>query len=227
MTSKPHGGSVRPASPRRSLLALGATGLLAGGVAVVASDLTSATPAEAATLTGTTGWINVVTDHGADPSGVNDSTAAFQAAIASFTASSPVNSAKCGVVYIPAGTYTISSTLTCTTVPVYFVGDGAWATTVSYTGSGDCFRIYDSSTYGTRSKFGGGIVGIAIDGAKATGAATGLHVGDLLQYEVDLTVRNFQQGASIGVHFDNQYYWTEQMFGRIYASSCTRHVVFD
>jgi Pectate lyase superfamily protein len=227
LTSKLHGGSVRPASSRRSLLALGATGLLAGGMAVVATDLTSATPADAATLTGTTGWINVVTDHGADPSGVNDSTAAFQAAIASFTASSPVNSAKCGVVYIPAGTYTISSTLTCTTVPVYFVGDGAWATTVSYTGSGDCFRVYDSSTYGTRTKFSGGIIGITIDGAKATGAATGLHVGDLLQYEVDLTVQNFQQGASIGVHFDNQYYWTEQMFGRIYASSCTKHVVFD
>ena len=104
---------------------------------------------------------------------------------------------------------------------------GAWATTILYYGSGDCLRIYDNSTYGNRAKFGGGIVGITIDGANATGAATGLHVGDLLQYEVDLTVQNFKQAGSIGVHLDNNYYWTEQLFGRIYAQRCASHVVFD
>jgi hypothetical protein len=56
---------------------------------------------------------------------------------------------------------------------------------------GDCFRVYDDSVYGTRTKFGGGFVGITIDGAHAQGASAGLHVGDLLQYEVDLTVQNF------------------------------------
>jgi hypothetical protein len=96
-----------------------------------------------------------------------------------------------------------------------------------YTGTGDCFRIYDSKTYGSRTKWAGGIAGITIDGTKAGAGSSGLHVGDLLQYEVDLTVQNFYGTGSIGVHFDNNYYWMEQFFGRIYAQNCTSHVVFD
>jgi Pectate lyase superfamily protein len=215
---KLHSGSRPAASTRRSLLAMGATGLLAGGVAVTITDVTSKTRADAATAT-TPDWVNV-TSYGADPTGASDSTSAFKSAIAAVASAG-------GVIYIPAGTYTISSTLTCTTVPVYFVGDGAWATIISFTGTGGCFRIYDSSTYGSRTKFAGGIAGITIDGAKAGSGAAGLHVGDLLQYEVDLTVQNFYGTNSIGVHFDNNYYWMEQLFGRIYASNCTSHVVFD
>jgi hypothetical protein len=204
---------------------MGATGLLAGGVAVAVTDATTKTAADAAT-TGTPDWVDVtaIPNNPADPTGVNDSTSAFTAAIAALPSGG-------GVVYIPAGTYKISSTVKCTTVPVYFVGDGAWATTISFTGTGDCFYIYDSSTYGSRTKFGGGFVGITIDGTHAGANATGLHVGDLLQYEVDLTVQNFQTNTAgdtrIGVHFDNQYYWTEQLFGRIYAQNCSSHVVFD
>jgi pectate lyase-like protein len=226
LASKLHGGSPRASSTRRSLLAMGATGLLAGGAAVAITDVTSKTPADAATTSTTTDWVNV-TSYGADPTGAIDSTSAFQSAIDSFTATTPSNSAGCGVVYIPAGNYKISGTVNCPTVPVYFVGDGAWATTVLFYGSGDCFRIYDKSTYGSRTKFGGGFVGITIDGTNATGAATGLHVGDLLQYELDLTVQSFSQAGSIGVHLDNNYYWTEQLFGRIYAQKCASHVVFD
>ena len=77
--------------------------------------------------------------------------------------------------YTPAGTYMFISTLTCTTVPVYFLGDGAWATIIEFSGTGDCFRIYDGSTYGSRKKFAGGIVGITIDGAGAGAGSSGVH----------------------------------------------------
>ena len=202
---------------------MGATGLVAGGAAFAISDSTGKAQAAASTTSAATpDWINVASSgYGADPTGASDSTTAFENAI------SAAASAGGGVVYIPAGTYTISSTLTCTTVPVYFVGDGAWATVISFTGTGDCFRVYDSSTYGGRKKFGGGFVGITIDGAKAGAGSTGLHMGDLLQYELDLTVQNFSGTGSIGVHLDNNYYWTEQLFGRIYAQYCASHVVFD
>ena len=205
------------------MLAMGATGLLAGGAVAAIGDTTAPTRADAATTsTSTPDWINVASSaYGADPTGASDSTAAFKSAI------SAAASAGGGVIYVPAGTYTISSTLTCTTVPVYFVGDGAWATTISFTGTGDCFRIYDSSTYGGRTKFAGGFAGITIDGTKAGAGSAGLHVGDLLQYELDLTVQNFYGTGSIGVHLDNNYYWTEQLFGRIYAQNCASHVVFD
>lgn len=208
---------------RRSLLAMGAKGLLAGGAAVAVSDTVGATQADAATTgTATPDWINVASStYGADPTGANDSTTAFRNAIAAAT------SAGGGVVYIPAGTYAISDTLTCETVPVYFVGDGPWATVIAFSGTGDCFRIYDSTIYGQRTKFAGGFVGITIDGAKAGAGSTGLHVGDLLQYELDLTVQNFYGTGSIGVYLDNNYYWTEQLYGRIYAQNCASHVVFD
>jgi hypothetical protein len=196
---------------------------LAGGAAAAVGDLAARTPADAATTsTNTPDWINVAASpYNADPTGAADSTTAFTSAIAAAA------TAGGGVVYIPAGTYTISSTLTCTTVPVYFVGDGPWATIISYTGSGDCFRIYDSSTYNGRKTFAGGFLGITLNGARAKAGATGLHVGDLLQYELDLTVQDFYGTGSIGVHLDNNYYWTEQLYGRIYAQNCTSDVVFD
>jgi hypothetical protein len=216
---------------------MGATGLLAGGAATALVETVGSGRASAAVTpipdTGTPDWVNV-TSYGADPTGVQDSTGAFKSALTALAGPSSgttptTTGAGFGVIYIPAGSYKISGTLDCTTVPVYFVGDGAWATTISFTGTGDCFRVYDSSEYGTRTKFGGGFVGITIDGTNAgtTGPSTGLHVGDLLQYELDLTVQNFKQAGSIGVHLDNNYYWTEQLYGRIYASACASHVVFD
>ena len=158
MAPNPHGGARRLPSTRRSLLAMGATGLLAGGAAVAIGDIAGAAQASAAVTpiadTGSPDWVNV-TAYGADPTGAKDSTAAFNSAIKALgdpvAGASPVTTtgAGCGVIYIPAGTYVISSTITCTTVPVYFVGDGAWATVISFTGTGDCFRVYDSSEYGT------------------------------------------------------------------------------
>jgi hypothetical protein len=215
---------------------MGATGILASGAAVALVGATGTAQASAAVTaipdTGTPDWVDV-TAYGADPTGTNDSTNAFTAALAalakpSSSATPPTTTgAGFGVLYMPAGTYKISSTLTCITVPVYFVGDGAWATTISFTGTGDCFRVYDNSTYGTRTHFGGGFIGLTIDGANAGGASTGLHVGDMLQYELDLTVQNFNQAGSIGIHLDNNYYWCEQLFGRVYVAACTSHVVFD
>jgi hypothetical protein len=207
-------------------------GLLAGGGAIAIGQAVTNSPASAATrtaaaatataATGTTGlpgWVNVVSC-GADPSGVTDSTTAIQSAISALPATG-------GVVYLPAGTYLVSGTLTCTTVPAYFQGDGAWATTLAFTGTGDCVRVYDPTTYSSRTRYSGGFAGITIDGAGAGPGSAGLHVGDLLQYDLDLAVQNFKGAGSIGLHLDNAYYWTEQLRGRVYAQACASHVVFD
>jgi len=209
------------------LVQAGAGVLAAGGVVALVSGATSsrASAATAGAMTaagaaaGASGWVSVVS-FGADPSGATDSTAAIQAAISALPATG-------GVVYLPAGTYQVSSTLTCTTVPAYFQGDGAWATTLAFTGTGDCVRIYDPTGYSSRTRFSGGFCGITIDGASAKPGAVGLHLGDLLQYQFDMTVQNFTGAGSIGIHLDNAYYWTEQLRGRIYAQNCASHVVFD
>ena len=168
--------------------------------------------------------------YGAAGNGSTDDTTAIQAAVTACIAGGG------GVVYLPAGNYKTSSTITAliptgtgnssgTGAAVRIQGDGNWATTVSYYGSGDCLRIYS-----TEYPYGGGIAGLTIDGAhsSASAASTGLHMGDIFHYEVAITVQNFSQFAgSIGIHFDNQYAWTEQLYGRVYAQNCTSHVVFD
>jgi hypothetical protein len=219
LLAESHNGAARLSASRRSLLKKSATGLLVGTGAVAIGAAGGRPRAAAAATVATPDWVNVVS-YGADPTGAVDSTSAIQDAIGALPKTG-------GVVYLPAGAYQVSSTLTCTTVPAYFLGDGAWATTLKFTGTGDCVRIYDPTTYSSRTRYAGGFSGITIDGTGAGAGSSGLHVGDLLQYELDLTVQNFTGTGSIGVHLDNAYYWTEQLHGRIYAQYCTSHVVFD
>jgi len=91
------------ATRRRLVLA----GALAGAAELAAATGIlpgTSTAADAATTEdGTTDWINVVSAYGADPTGAADSTTAIQDAIAAC----PVG----GVVYFPAGSYTVSSPL--------------------------------------------------------------------------------------------------------------------
>jgi hypothetical protein len=171
-------------------------------------------------------WLNVVTEYEADPTGADDSTAAIQNAL------NAAISTGGGVVYLPAGRYKTSSTITGNVqdTTVQILGDTVWNTQISYYGTGDCLRLYDSSAYGTRTSHGSRIGGLTIDGANTGSGApsAGLHAGDILQFSCDITVQNFSQApGSVGIHFDNTYYWTEQLSGRIYAQNCGTNVMFD
>lgn len=199
---------------------------LSGTSAAVHDDGSNATHLvnQATSGPSTSSPFNVLT-FGADPTGTNSSATAIQNAVnAAVTAGG-------GVVYIPAGTYKVSTTITknVSGTAVYIVGDGVWATTLKYYGSGDCLRLYDSSTYSSRTVYGGGVIGLTIDGANASGSAlsTGIHVGDILKLRLDIGVQNFTYTGSMGVHFDNQYYWTEQALVNLWVSNCVTHVVFD
>ena len=83
------------------------TGAIAGAAGIAAfADLLpgqSAPAAHAATSGGAADWLDVAGQFGADPTGATDSTAAIQAAITACPAG--------GVVYFPAGKYTISQPL--------------------------------------------------------------------------------------------------------------------
>jgi hypothetical protein len=99
---KPHGldRSQRPAATRRSVLVGTASGMAAS---VAAMTVAGPAPARAATASGPTDWINVVSDYGADPGGGTDSTAAIQNAL---YAAAPGR-----VVYLPAGVYQTTAPL--------------------------------------------------------------------------------------------------------------------
>lgn len=108
---------------RRSVLAGTAAGLAVSAAAAVA--VAKPSPAAAATFP-TPDWLNVL-NFGADPTGAKDSTTAIQNAINALPSGG-------GVVYVPAGTYTISAAL----VPVsglWLLGDGYPCTSIVSTTS--------------------------------------------------------------------------------------------
>jgi hypothetical protein len=165
-------------------------------------------------------WLNVVTQFGADSTGSADCASAIQAAVSAMPASG-------GVIYFPAGTYRVNSTVTCTQPGVYFQGDTKHATIIKYYGSGDCIRMYSATLTTPDGVYGGGVKGLMIDGTNASAGAAGLHFGDIFRPEFDFAVRDFQGTGSKGAWFDNQYHWTEQITGQVFAEACTAHVVFD
>lgn len=106
-------------------------------------------------------FVNVL-DYGADPTGTNDSTAAFKAArdyAASLTGSDSYNTTFSGrgiKVFIPNGTYLISEEIAWGGTAVYVEGEGANTTVVkaavSFTGSAVfTFGVFSTITY-TRSQ---------------------------------------------------------------------------
>lgn len=95
-------------------------------------------------------------------------------------------------------------------------------------GAGDMIRMY-SVNYGNDFTESGGITGFPyVDGTRTTGTACAFHAGDILQLAVFVSVHDFTAGTgSIGVWLDNNYYWTEQLYGHVRAQHCATCVQFD
>jgi hypothetical protein len=177
------------------------------------------TSEELAAMGGSRNILDAAYSGGADATGAGDSAAAFNAAIAALPAGP-------GYIDVPAGTYKLGGTVGPLTT-------GQWircapGVRFSFTGTGDCFRWTDSSSYNARTIQGAGILGRpVIDGTSAGAGSCALHYGDILQFRYDVAVQNFSGAGDIGIHPDNQVYWTEQATGTAWLNNCTRFVVFD
>jgi hypothetical protein len=168
---------------------------------------------------------------GADPTGVTESSAAFNSALANLPTE---NGVPAGVIEFGPGAYKIGSTtqLTALQPQVTVIGAGMGATTVFYYGSGDCFRWqYPTFTGGSAFPgvpWGGGIFDLTVDGTHATAAACGLHYGDMEGFQYGrIVVQNFATTGAIGIHEDNAIWWTEKTIGQATIQNCTQGVVFD
>lgn len=166
---------------------------------------------------GITDWVNV-RQVGAKGDGITDDTAAFQAA---------VNRAPTGsVVYLPAGSYLLSSTVT---VPpqVSLLGSGP-GTVISYTGSGACLSQHGSNASFTPTfRTNGFLRDFTIDGSNAAAGAIGLDIGDGWGINVDITIRHFNGAGSIGLYLVNRSIWSEKCRFVASVQDCTNLVVVD
>jgi hypothetical protein len=164
--------------------------------------------------------VQLLIEPSGDTSGTTD-TAAVNAALTALPSGGGSVRFATGAFYVTCGSVSVNKS------GVYFYGSGKWATYINAVGAGDVFRMQDTSTYSSRVVYGGGFIGMTIDGTAITGTSSGIHAGDILQLTFDVAVQNFTSGSSAGVHFDNASYWTEQARGIIYAQNCVSHVVFD
>lgn len=86
-------------------------------------------------------WLNVVTQYGADPTGVADSTTAIQGALNAVPSGG-------GTVYIPDGIYLITSSLTFSVSGTKVLGAG-WGSQIRYDGTvvtAGAFKMVDTTT---------------------------------------------------------------------------------
>lgn len=119
--------------------------------------------------------VNVL-DYGADPTGVADSTAAIQAAIDFFASGR-------GTVFIPIGTFKITSTITVAQDRVHLVGAGSWATQLLFapTANGTCLKLSKSASV----LFQGSVVGMSFYSNDSTYTKTALEVVDVSGYNIE------------------------------------------
>lgn len=119
--------------------------------------------------------VNVL-DYGADPTGNADSTAAIQAAINSFASGS-------GTVFIPIGTFKVTSTITVAQNRIHLVGAGSWATQLLFapTANGTCLKL----SKGASVLFQGSVVGVSFYSNDSTYTKTALEVSDVSGYNIE------------------------------------------
>lgn len=164
--------------------------------------------------------LNPLLSGGADPLGVLDSWPAFQAAASGLTGSIG------GTITVPPGIYLVSAPVVAVNVlNIVVQGGGMWATTIKYTGTGDCFRIYGTNVFNSPASCA--VFDLTIDGTSAGAGSAGLHIGDVRAAELRCAVQNFSGTASMGVHLDNQTAWTEETHGYLWLSNNTQNLVFD
>jgi hypothetical protein len=142
--------------------------------------------------------------------------AAINAAISSVPAAG-------GTVNLAAGTWRLAAGAITVARSGVFLSWAPGAVIVG-SGTGDLIRMYDPSTYNTRTVNGGGILGSPLFNCSAMGSgSSAFHAGDILGLQAYLQV-SFCAGTN-GVHLDNNYYWTEQIEADIRVTGC--NVRFD
>jgi collagen type VII alpha len=171
-----------------------------------------------------------VNNYSADPTGVTDSTAAFNSALAALPI---LNGLPYGIIEFGVGVYKLNASTTTNVIStqVTIRGQARWATFIMDYGAADCFRgfnpIYPSGNWTTINAFGGGVIGLTINGTNNTGgtSGSGIHIGDGEEWTVDVAIQNYSAG--IGLHIDNTLWWTEKSHFKAHIRNCLQSCVLS
>lgn len=123
------------------------------------------------------------------------------------------------------GTFSINCsdpTLTALGPGQYIYASGDLNTIINAQGSGDLFRWVHTGPISDGTTTGGGLIGGAtIDGTACTGAAVGIHAGDINALRFDCRCQHFTRtGGSWGFLFDNANQFTERLDLKIRTKDC-------
>lgn len=137
-----------------------------------------------------------VLDYGADPTGSTDSTAAIIAALAA-------GGSNCAI-YLPTGTYKVTSQILVSHDRVHIYGDGAYATTIMFapTANSTLFRFQQGNTTINQ----GSVRDLAIRSNDNTYVKYAMHFIDISGYYVSNVV------IGGGVPVGNAGFWTDPTY---------------
>lgn len=137
-----------------------------------------------------------VLDYGADPTGSADSTAAIIAALAA-------GGSNCAI-YLPTGTYKVTSQILVSHDRVHIYGDGAYATTIMFapTANSTLFRFQQGNTTINQ----GSVRDLAIRSNDNTYVKYAMHFIDISGYYVS----NVVIGGSVAI--GNSGFWTDPTY---------------
>ena len=118
---------------------------------------------------------------------------------------------KAGVITIPTGGYTQSTTIHVNSPRISIIGAGAGAVEITCTMNSDCWDIRVIPFLGA-PQVGGQIGGFTLIGQSANPNAVGMHMGDITATRLeDILIEGFTGPNAVGMWWDNINGWMERI----------------
>jgi len=118
---------------------------------------------------------------------------------------------KAGVITIPAGSYTQSTTIHVNSPRISIIGAGSGAVEITCTTNAPCWDIR-LNPFVTEPKVGGQIGGFTLIGQYGKPDAVGMHMGDITNTLLqDVLIKGFTGPNAVGLWWDNVNGWTERV----------------
>lgn len=131
----------------------------------------------------------------------------------------------CGTIYIPSGSYTISSTVNITSPWVHIIGSDNGDTILNFTGTSGCAIQWTAIPFAYEFVNGPSIENVRIDGGQSNPAGTcGLNNYNMSSLHTkNLTIANFDGSGSVCFNNTMDTGWNEKQDIELLTDNCATH----